>query len=100
MPAVSLPQKARLQTIYTVLSQNLSFNGFPVLNGKRQCIGLISRRALIVVMLGVEKDKSSLGLKKGAKTDKANYESLKSSIDIEKTEESANMQSKRSDNSS
>lgn len=73
-----------------------------MLNAKKQCIGLITRRALIVVMEGVEKDKSSLGLKKGVKTEKANYESLRNSFvgDGEKVEELATMESKRSDNSS
>jgi hypothetical protein len=32
-------------------------------------------------MEGVEKDKSSLGIKKGAKTDKPNYLSLRSDAD-------------------
>ena len=52
-------------------------------------------------MEGVEKDKTSLGLKKGAKTEKANYESLRSSFggDVDKVEEFATMESKRSDNS-
>lgn len=52
----------------------------------------------MVVMEGVEKEKSSLGLKKGAKNVKVNYESLRS--DSDKIEENPTIESRRSDNSS
>lgn len=59
MPAVCLNHKTKMSSIAAILKKN-EFNGFPIVNRKLSCIGLISRHALMVVIKNVEKVPNSI----------------------------------------
>ena len=53
-PAIRLSQKVRVKTILRQLEEQ-NFDGFPIVNTQMQCIGLINRHALVVLLGKVDR---------------------------------------------
>ena len=54
MPPVTLQFKKSIKVIAGLLEQ-YEFDGFPIINGQRQCIGLITRFQLLTIIQKVDK---------------------------------------------
>ena len=52
----TLKFRASIRTINTVLTEN-KFGGFPIVNGENQCIGIINRYALLIILRNIERIK-------------------------------------------
>ena len=57
MPAVSLEYKSSVGAIHSMLGDH-KFDGFPIVNNSGQCIGLIGRHSLMVILKHIDKIQS------------------------------------------
>ena len=57
MPVKTLKFRSSIKDLNNILCEN-KFNGFPIVNNDNQCIGLINRHALLVIIKNLEKIKS------------------------------------------
>lgn len=53
-PASCIRHKTKVKAIYNLLKSR-SFGGFPVVNARKQCIGLIGRHSLQVILKNIER---------------------------------------------
>jgi predicted transcriptional regulator len=56
LPVKTLKFRSSVRAINTMLTEN-KFNGFPIVNGENQCIGVINRYSLLVILRNIERIK-------------------------------------------
>jgi len=88
MPVTSFYYIEKVETIIKSL-ENSKFDGFPIRNSNGQCIGLIARHHLMVILDNIEEiiKKTAKGGSKGKKIKASEYNPLESSINSSRTED-------------
>ena len=56
MPVKSLKFRSSVKYIGTIMTDN-KFNGFPIINGENQCIGIINRYSLLIILRNIDRIK-------------------------------------------
>ena len=88
MPVTSFYYIDKIEKIIKCLKDN-QFDGFPIRNSNKQCIGLISRHHLMVILDNIDViiQKSERDGKKTKQNQSSDYNPLQSSINSGRTED-------------
>jgi hypothetical protein len=62
MPIKSLKFRSSVRAISAIISEN-AFNGFPIINSDNQCIGIINRYSLLIILRNINRIKGLKSLK-------------------------------------